>query len=150
MRENGEQKKKKKDTHQTTGGPRKIFNPNNEYCHFLPQSAFPVVVHGQAWGAKKAAWHESVCVAGAPGGEHACRGLRQNTSISTSDLLQPPMNCRLEEPGNRGRCRLQVRAGPQPSAWAFFQGAWAFPSLSPPLTPAGFLILSPPLPSRAL
>lgn len=68
--------KKKKDTHQTTGGPRKIFNPNNEYCHFLPQSAFPVVVHGQAWGAKKAAWHESVCVAGAPGGEHACRGLR--------------------------------------------------------------------------
>lgn len=37
-----------KDAQQTTGGPRKIFNPNNEYCHFLPQSAFPVIFHRQA------------------------------------------------------------------------------------------------------
>lgn len=46
----GEEKKKRHAA--TERGPRKIFNPNNEHCHFLPQSAFPVNFPGQAGGAK--------------------------------------------------------------------------------------------------
>lgn len=47
----GGRKNKIKDT-ATERGPRKIFNPNNEHCHFLPQSAFPVNFPGQAGRAK--------------------------------------------------------------------------------------------------
>ena len=91
------------DAQQTTGGPRKIFNPNNEYCHFLPQSAFPVIFHGQAWGAKKcrAAWQESVCGGGA-WGRARVSGAAVEHSRRQLGLLQPPMNCRLaEKPGDR-------------------------------------------------
>lgn len=72
-----DRKMKKKEVQQTAGGPRKIFNPNNEYCRSLPQSAFPVVFRdGQAWGAKKcrAAWHACACPGPQAGGEHAWRG----------------------------------------------------------------------------
>lgn len=47
----GEEKKPRRHT-ATERGPRKIFNPNNEHCRFLPQSAFPVNFPGQAGGAK--------------------------------------------------------------------------------------------------
>lgn len=47
----GGRKNKIEDT-ATERGPRKIFNPNNEHCHFLPQSAFPVNFPGQAGRAK--------------------------------------------------------------------------------------------------
>lgn len=115
-----------KDAQQTAEGPRKIFNPNNEYCHFLPQSAFPVIFHGQAWGAKKcrAAWHESVC-GGGTWGQARVSGAAVEHSRHRLGLLQPPMNCRLaERPGDRdrGRRRLEVRAGTPPSAPGLLPG----------------------------
>lgn len=157
MRENG--KEKAKDARQTPGGPRKIFNPNNEYCHFLPQSAFPVLFHGRARGASNAHLPGMrVHVLGAPGGQHACRGLPWNVPTIGSGLLQPPVNCRLaKEPGEgtaEGNARSQsrtpaVRPGPSPRTPVLSRPR--LPAAGPPpLTSACFLALSPPSPPRAL
>lgn len=52
LRLEGGRKKKNRRHTATERGPRKIFNPNNEHCRFLPQSAFPVNFPGRAGGAK--------------------------------------------------------------------------------------------------
>lgn len=144
MRENGE-RKKKYDAQQTAGGPRKIFNPNNEYCRFLPQSAFPVISHRQAWGAKKcrAAWHGCAC-GGAPGGEHAWRAAvehfhRQPRPASTSHELQAGQ-------GVRRRGQREVEARDQSGTPAVCPGVF-FPMPFQPFLPAvssSFLLLHLP------
>ena len=133
MRENG--KEKAKDAQQTPGGPRKIFNPNSEYCHFLPQSAFPVLFHGRAWGAKKcrAAWHESACGGGTRGParvsgaavEHSHHRLRP---ASASRELQAGRGARR---GDGGGERCKSEQGPNRPPWAFSQDSRALPSPSP-------------------
>ena len=99
-----------------------------------------------------------VLVVGAPGGQHACRGLQWNIPTIGSGLLQPPVNCRLaEEPGEgtaEGNAASQsraptVRPGPSPRTPVLSRPR--LPAAGPPpLTSARSLALSPPSPPRAL
>lgn len=142
---------KNQDAQQTAGGPRKIFNPNNEYYRSLPQSAFPVIFHGQAWAAKKcrATWHECMWWGHGLGGERALQRLRWCLHpMPSSGLPQPPKNCSLaKEPRDRGKKRLPVRAGipvcPGPSSRMHVP-------FYPCLPAAGFPPLTPPSPPRAV
>lgn len=80
---------KKMDAQQTAGGPRKIFNPNNEYCRSLPQSAFPVIFHGQAWQPGKA----ELPGVSACGGAAGCGGSSPGGGCSGASIPWPAQAC---------------------------------------------------------
>ena len=92
-----------------------------------------------------------VCVAGAPGGEHACRGLRWNIPVVSLGCFNLPWTAgwlKNQETGTGGGEGWKSEHKPHHQPQAFFQVSRVL-SLSlgagpPPLTSACFLWLSPP------